>query len=116
MTPEMLKSRALWRPKIAELPTPCASCPFRVGNDAEFGGVVKRLRDAQGITGPCTKRIVGFARASIMMDTRARGDFACHGTAYDTEMEMRPAAELRQCPGAAKFYKTGELARSCPSR
>jgi hypothetical protein len=38
--------RKFWMPKRKELPSQCASCPFRTGNDAEFGVIVQRLKGA----------------------------------------------------------------------
>lgn len=101
--------KTLWRPKFCEMPEQCASCPFRIGNNAEFGAVVERLRAAEGIVGTLTKKIVGFARTALWMDAVRTGDFMCHCTVYDANMQIRPMADWRQCKGATHVYRTGTL-------
>lgn len=107
----MNEHRKLWRSKMPELPRACASCPFRIGNAKEFGAVVQRLRDAEGIKGKCTPSIVGHARVSLVIETQNRGDFVCHGTAYGPDMKLRPESERRQCAGASRFYRLGQFTR-----
>lgn len=101
--------RNLWRPKFTENAQQCASCPFRVGNTAEFSDVVARLRKAEGIPGKPTKGDVGFARMSLYVDAERTGDFMCHCSVYDAEMKQKPMTEWRQCPGASHVYRHGSL-------
>jgi hypothetical protein len=100
-----------WRPKFPEVPSQCASCPFRFGNHEEFGAVVNRLRRLDGKDKPATKREVGRARLALLaeFDGCGHGDFICHGTAYDKDMNTRPQAEFRQCAGASRYWQTGQL-------
>lgn len=111
MTPETKKRRSLWRPKLRELKEQCASCPFRKGNDVEFGGIVKKLLAKGGV--PMTEdfvpppQAIQNSRRLIKADLKHSGDFACHHTAYDAEMNLKPDAERRQCPGASKWFKEG---------
>lgn len=95
--------------KLGEaLPAQCASCPFRDGNDAEWGVVVNKLRKAHGLK-PVKpgSHIIKHARKSVRLETAMKGSdqFACHGSAYDENMQIRPAKEHRQCPGAVEFMK-----------
>ena len=96
-----------WTPKRPEVPAQCASCPFRVGNDKEFGEVLQRLKDkeAGGPAPKVTKRDIGFARLQIWGDTHGWGDFYCHGTVYTPEMQQRPVGEWMQCKGAADAHR-----------
>lgn len=100
--------RKLWRPKRPEIPEQCLSCPFREGNDAEFGAVLNKLRAASGIAGKSTTCDIAFARQGVRDDLSHSGDFVCHGTAYTPDMKPKPKEEWRQCPGATKFFK-GEI-------
>lgn len=96
---QIIAARKTWRPRQRELPAQCPSCPFLNGNDAEFAGVVARLGgsvvDAR------------FARFKIRQECSLRGDFICHGTAYDAAMRVQPARKFRQCPGASAHYRRG---------
>jgi hypothetical protein len=38
---------------------------------------------------------------------RMGGDFICHQSVYDENMDLRDKSEHRQCPGATKFHKDG---------
>lgn len=105
MSADAKSLRALWHPRAPELTVQCASCPFRKGNNAEFGAVLNRIRTKAGMKGECSKRDVGKARLQVMVDVMDRGDFICHGTAYDAQMNQRPVTEFRQCPGATKFHR-----------
>lgn len=101
--------RELFRPKRAEVPVQCASCPFRIGNHKEFGAVVDRLRRADGATKPASKNIIRFARVQLLAETMACGDFMCHGTVYDAAMKKKPIGQWRQCKGATEFYRHGKF-------
>ena len=93
--------RDLWRPKFKELKESCVSCPFRDGNDEEFEAVMKRLAEATGVEEPVS---VHESRGRIRSETEFQGDFRCHGSVYTKEMEMRPLADHRQCPGASAYF------------
>lgn len=106
--------RRLWMPKRTELKEPCASCPFRQGNDDEFGEVVNRLRKANGMGKlpfhiPEGRRVLDDVRLSLEREVEEHGgEFVCHQTAYrldDDDMKMRDEAAWRQCAGAARHYR-----------
>jgi len=59
---ELKNPRALWLPKLKELPEQCASCPFREDNDREFGEVMQRLADSRGLR---VKVLVDDARSRV---------------------------------------------------
>lgn len=101
----MKTHRQLWRPKLKEVEAQCASCPFRKGNDTEFGAVIQKLRDKIGMPGKVTKSCVDHSRKAIRIELQSSGDFACHHAAYDNDMNERPRTELRQCKGATMFFK-----------
>lgn len=101
---KMLAARALFRPKLPELPEQCVSCPFRSGNDKEFSEICVRLAMTRPEDGPPAP--VTVARARIRMETTLRGEFICHGTAYTRDMALRPQSDHKQCPGATKWFKT----------
>lgn len=103
---EILKiRRKTWRPKLREASEQCASCPFRLGNDADFGAVVKRLCKKHGM--PFTEESTLNARSKIIQDSASNGDFACHATVYGTDMKVKPIGEHRQCPGSTKWFRDG---------
>lgn len=104
-----MKPRDLWRPKFPEVAVQCVSCPFRTNNYKEFAAVVKRLRAAEGLSGRLTKLIVNFARIMLYEEARAKGDFMCHCTVYDSAMKKKDMREWRQCAGATVVYRTGKL-------
>lgn len=107
---QVIKLRTFWRPRHPECDKPCPGCPFEQGNDAAFGRVVKILRDALGLTGRVTVRILRRARLLARADIQRSGDFVCHHTAYDLASgKPRDASEHRQCAGAAKLYRAGEV-------
>lgn len=95
--------RKCWRPKLKELPEQCISCPFRTGNDKEFGEIVAKLRAAHGLPAP-TKADVGFTRINLRLELKHSGDFICHGTAYTPAMAQRDPSCHRQCPGATAYF------------
>ena len=100
--------RRLFIPKLPQLKERCPSCPFREGNNAEFGEVVERLRRKAG-NAPVTKGqlfgITESARASVLARGEGTGEFHCHQTAYQgPNMELTPVRERRQCPGATAFF------------
>lgn len=98
--------RALWRPRLPELPEPCASCPFSTGNNKEFGAVVARLAKTWTFDHAHNNSAsVRHARGAVKRDASKRGDFACHGSVYKEDMTMRPTADHRQCPGASAYYR-----------
>jgi hypothetical protein len=76
------------------------------GNDSEFAKIIARLRrvSVQNVL----KSDIEYARRSVKLDTVLTGNFACHHTAYDLEsMKPKPQTELRQCKGAADWYRAG---------
>lgn len=95
--------RQMWSPKRKEMREQCASCPFRTGNDAEFGEVIKRLCASAGER--MTKATAPLARLRLMEETKVMGDFICHQSAYDKDMNLRAPEENRQCPGATRHYR-----------
>ena len=103
---ELLKQlRQSWSPKRKEMPTQCASCPFRTDNDPEFKAVLDKLVQSNGGGTANTD----MARFRIKQDLlQMGGDFICHQSAYDENMDLRDKSEHRQCPGATKFYKDVE--------
>jgi hypothetical protein len=109
--PRRPRARDLWKPRRPEAPTQCASCPFRDDNDEAFGAVVKALREKHGITAPVRQGDIAIARFNVRLDVTKCGEFACHLTVYDpATMEERPPGERRQCPGATRFYREGDIA------
>ncbi len=90
-------------PKLKELKEQCASCPFRRGNDKEFGEIVRRI--CKSTKQRFSKFQVTFARGQIEIDCMDRIDFACHCTVYDDEMNLKSTQDRRQCPGASQFYR-----------
>ncbi len=98
-------SKSLWLPRHKARETQCASCPFLEGNDSKFGTIVDALRRKKSPNvKPPTKRIIDHARKAVRLDVLAgSGDFVCHATAYGPDMEVMPAKEWRQCPGATKL-------------
>lgn len=98
----------MWLPKLPMLEKPCVSCPFSTGNDKEFSEVVKRLDPS--LKGISLIAATAAARINIEEEAKTRGDFSCHHTAYDKEMNIKPIREHKQCPGAARVYiAAGEL-------
>lgn len=108
MTPPPKNPRLQFRPKLRELKEQCVSCPFRDGNDKEFGAICSKLVGG-GTKKKVTKAQVAKARAQIRDEATRLGDFACHCTVYDADMNLKPHSERRQCPGATKhFIAAGE--------
>lgn len=103
----------MWRPKFTEVSAQCASCPFKMGNNPEFGEVVNRLRRKDGQAKPATVREVGQARLALMMEFEecGHGDFICHGTAYDRDMNQLPRGSFRQCAGASQWWQERTMNR-----
>lgn len=64
------------------------------------------------MSGKVTKACIEHARKMIRLDVTGMGDFICHLTAYDSEMEDRPKADHRQCKGATAHFKKCLLDRS----
>lgn len=100
--------RPQWTPKRPEVPAQCASCPFRTGNNAEFGAVMSKLSKREGGDGKLTTGQLVGARIMIMDGCMTMGDFACHGTVYTPDMQKRPEHEWMQCKGATDFYRANE--------
>jgi hypothetical protein len=96
--------RALWQPKFPAVAKQCASCPFRIGNDKEFGEVIRRLRVKFGMPSKVHAEDIRHARFCVRMDAE-HGDFVCHHTAYDGEMNNRPVTDYRQCAGATEAFR-----------
>jgi hypothetical protein len=97
----VINLRALWRPKRKEVPEQCKSCPFRKGNNKEFGEIIKKLGKSHGVDKPS----VAVARASVKMEATQIGDFVCHLTAYNPDMTLRPKSKNLQCKGATEWFK-----------
>lgn len=105
---QKIAARKFWRPRRPELAEPCVSCPFREGNDLEFGEIIRRLRlmqTGQKFSGPVTAEEVAYARNSVRKELEFSGEFMCHGTVYDEHMRQKPSAGFRQCAGAARCYR-----------
>ena len=103
------EARACFLPRRPALPSPCVSCPFREGNSAEFGVIVARLTSsAFGSRVIPSPRDITTARQRIRRDVETHGEFSCHGTVYTPEMEKRPESSWKQCPGATRYFRTGE--------
>lgn len=66
---------------------------------------MKKLRDRMQIQGPVTKAILDHARAEALKDLEFSGEFACHLTVYDADMNRKPDNEARQCRGASAIYR-----------
>jgi hypothetical protein len=95
----------MFLPKLKELDEQCPSCPYRDGNNKEFGVIVNRLRKRHGIPGAATSWQIGVARIEVRQTGLVTGDFVCHCTAYDQDMNLKPADQHRQCPGATKAFR-----------
>lgn len=93
--------RQHWTPKRKEMPEQCVSCPFRKDNDPEFKAVLDKLVKANrgGIAD------TDAARFMIRKETALMGDFICHQSVYDENMDLRDKSAHRQCPGATKHFK-----------
>ena len=97
--------RHLFRPKHAPMKEQCVSCPF--GKDKrKFGEVMAKLAEANGDPIPAEEleERTQAAIDMIRMEVRGHGEFACHCSAYDENMGLRPMVERRQCPGALRYY------------
>ena len=107
-----MNPRSLFRPKHPQLKEQCVSCPFREDNDFEFAVIVRKLVKASSGETLTPRQLAGrttVARYSIREEAKTIGEFACHHTAYDADMKLRPESERRQCPGAtAAFIAAGE--------
>lgn len=102
----MKNPRSLWRPKRPEVKEQCASCPFREGNDAEFGAVLEKIARSHGNTTTITPAVIQHARLKVIADLQFSGDFVCHHTVYGPGMdEKRDPEERRQCKGATAFFR-----------
>ncbi len=86
--------RDLFLPKLPELEEQCPSCPFREGNHEELSKIVRKLCVHEGV--PYHPGRTEFARAMIREDAESQGDFSCHHTVYEDDMNLRPRSEYRQ--------------------
>jgi hypothetical protein len=94
------QARKLWRPKLKEVAKQCSSCPFRIGNDKEFGAIVSKLKGKKA-----SRSLIAHTRLEVRMELEHTGDFACHYTVYYDDMTMRPLTERRQCLGASAIFR-----------
>lgn len=106
----------MWHPKRAECKEQCPSCPFKDGNDTEFGRVLARLKYAEFGDLTITKQDIQFARIRIKLDTSRLGDFSCHHSAYDGDMKLKDQREHRQCVGATAFHRSEINARHAETK
>lgn len=106
---EMLEARrTFWRPKRPEVPAQCISCPFRTGNDKEFGDILKKLAIGLNHKRKVGPKTIIAARFRVKMECHEQGDFVCHGTAYEADVTtQRPVTEQRQCVGATEWFRKG---------
>lgn len=102
----------LFIPKREELKEQCKSCPFREGNDFDFGEVLNKLRVTTGQKPLKGWGLIGMAvnaKKQIRDEVTANGDFICHHTAYEASgkalINKDPRA-FRQCPGATKHHRS----------
>lgn len=100
---QLLSMRKLFRPKLSELKEQCPSCPFREGNDKEFGAICMSLASLHQEEYPAP---LAVARRRIQEEVARFGDFICHCSAYNGDMSLKVTKENRQCPGATKWFKT----------
>lgn len=98
----------MFRPKLKELDEQCPSCPFRKDNPVEFGEIVARLREKHGIPGTPHPMDVLKSRMEVRQTGLQTGDFICHCTAYDKDMNEKPASSHRQCPGATAAFRASK--------
>jgi len=110
---KVLFRRRFWMARFPEAKQPCASCPFRADNDEAFQEVCKQIAEVAGRTVGGTaitrKATTDIARLKIRREVRSCGDFVCHSTVYrDDCRERSPESAWRQCPGATRFFKTGQ--------
>lgn len=98
--------RRFWKPKREEVSEQCASCPFREGNDAAFGGIMRKLYK-QFELDPPTPAEISASRECVKRELEHSGDFVCHLTAYNPDMSLKDGCEHRQCAGATKWWKEG---------
>lgn len=93
--------------------TQCLSCPFRKGNDAEFGAFMAKIRKLNNVPEPKTEGdkffATFFARDKVHKDIATLGDFLCHHTVYTPEMQMTDQEQWRQCPGASVAFRAGGI-------
>lgn len=98
--------QSLWKPRFPELPEMCASCPFREGNDQAFGDILTRIKKKHGERRPATAREITTARAKVKFDRLFSGEFCCHNTVYDAQMNVQRRGHWKQCAGAAAHFRT----------
>lgn len=91
-------ARAL--PKFPLMPAQCASCPFKVGNDAELGAVILGLRKKFGMRETVHAADIKHTRMRLRIDAQSAQNFLCHASVYDREMDEKPRHEHRTCPGS----------------
>jgi hypothetical protein len=97
--------RLLWRPKLEAMPVQCVSCPFRIGNNKEFGAICDKLDPSIRTLNTLQRAIrIEAARYNVREQVSVFGDFSCHQSVYNPDMTTRPYREQRQCPGASEHY------------
>lgn len=102
----------LFIPKREELKEQCKSCPFREGNDLDFGDVLNKLRVSAGkksLRGWDVVSMAVQAKEQIREEVRLNGEFICHHTAYDAsgdKLVNKKSESFRQCPGATKHHRS----------
>lgn len=106
--------RQFWMPRLRPMEQQCASCPFKDGNDKEFGAIHRRLAAAAGVPVHPVSVLTSRMRVRADIANAPSGDFICHSSAYTPEMTRRPMTQARQCPGATEFYKSGKTAPMDP--
>jgi hypothetical protein len=109
MPSKKFNPRSLWLPKRKEVCKQCASCPFKEGNDREFGVVAGKLL----LKAKPTKAQIKKVRDNVKADLArmGSGDFICHMTVLDINDpygKKKPESEHRQCAGATKFWRGEE--------
>jgi hypothetical protein len=63
--PKHQSVRRFWTPKLKPCVTQCQSCPFKKGNDEQFGVVVGKLKLLTGDRAPVTPDEVEHARRQV---------------------------------------------------
>lgn len=102
----------LFMPKRQELKEQCKSCPFRQGNDFDFGEVLNKLRVTAGkkpLKGWDLVSLSVGAKEQIREEVKMNGEFICHHTAYEVSgkaLVKKEESSFRQCPGATKHHRS----------
>ena len=83
----------------------CESCPFRHGNDQEFGAVITSLKKFKGDKTPASARESKAARFRVKAERLFTGEFCCHHSVYDADMSVKSNHHWKQCRGAAEYFR-----------